>query len=228
MFSLVTAHLPNDIATEVIDIIDPMPPEQPYATLKAAILKRTTVSDEVRLQRLLSGLELGDRTPSQLLRHMRSLVGNLKINDTILRQLWCKCLPANTNAILSTQEEGSSLDKLAEMADKVHECFFSKPNGGINVVKQEASPESHTSLLERLSRLELKIDEITRHPPRSRRLSRSASRYRRHHSPQPSTSNNNPVCYYHRRFKHKARKCEQPCTFQPRHNQDQGNSLAKQ
>ena len=228
MFSLVTAHLPNDIASEVIDIIDPMPTEQPYTTLKAAILKRTTVSDEARLPHLLSGLELGDRLPSQLLRHMRSLAGNFKINDTILRQLWCKCLPSNTNAILSTQEEGVSLDKLAEMADKVHECFFSKPNCGVNVVKQETSPDAQTSLMERLSRLELKIDQITRRPARNRRFSRSSSRHRPHRSPQQSTSNNNPICYFHRRFKHKARKCEKPCTFKQRSNMDQGNSLASQ
>lgn len=228
MFSLVTAHLPNDIATEVIDIIDPMPAEQPYTTLKAAILKRTTVSDEARLQRLLSGLELGDRTPSQLLRHMRSLAGNFKLNDTILRQLWCKCLPSNTNAILSTQEDSVSLDKLAEMADKVHECFFAKPNGGVNAVKQETPTESHASLIERLSCLELKIDQITRKQPRDRRLSRSSSRYRRNKSPQPPGHNSEPICYFHRRFKHKARKCEQPCTFQQRNSQDQGNSLAKQ
>ncbi|CAI2737500.1 unnamed protein product, partial [Dicrocoelium dendriticum] len=73
MFSYVTAHLPSNIASEVIDILDPMPLESPYDKLKAAILKRTTASDETRLQQLLSGVELGDRTPSQLLRHMRSL-----------------------------------------------------------------------------------------------------------------------------------------------------------
>ena len=47
-----------------------MPEHLPYDRLKAVFLKRTTTSDEVRLQQLLAGVELGDRTPSQLLRHM--------------------------------------------------------------------------------------------------------------------------------------------------------------
>lgn len=228
MFSCVTAILPNDIAAEVIDIIDPMPTDRPYDKLKAAILKRTTVSDEARLQRLLSGLELGDRTPSQLLRHMRSLAGDFKINDTILRQLWCKCLPPNTNAILSTQDEGVSLDKLAETADKVHECFFAKPTRGVDAVSQETPLDAQASLLERLSRLELKIDQITRRPLGNRRFSRSSSRHRIDRDQRQPASSSNPICRYHRRFRHKARKCEPPCTFKQRNNLDQGNSLASQ
>ncbi|CAH8441803.1 unnamed protein product, partial [Dicrocoelium dendriticum] len=105
MFSYVTAHLPTHVASEVIDILDPMPTDSPYDILKAAILKRTTSSDESRLQQLLSGVELGDRTPSQLLRHMRSLVGSATLDDSILRQLWLKCLPANTTAILAVMAE---------------------------------------------------------------------------------------------------------------------------
>ncbi|CAI2736918.1 unnamed protein product, partial [Dicrocoelium dendriticum] len=114
MFSYVAAHLPSNIASEVIDILDPMPLESPYDKLKAAILKRTTASDESRLQQLLSGVELGDRTPSQLLRHMRSLVGSSALDDSVLRQLWSNCLSANTTAILAVLADDLPLDKLAE------------------------------------------------------------------------------------------------------------------
>ncbi|CAH8539935.1 unnamed protein product, partial [Dicrocoelium dendriticum] len=70
MFSYVVSRSPDSIASEVIDILDHMPVEAPSDKLKAAILKRTTTSDEARLQQLLSGVELDDHTPSQLLRHM--------------------------------------------------------------------------------------------------------------------------------------------------------------
>lgn len=229
MFSYVTAILPNDIATEVIDVLDPMPTEEPYDKLKSAILKRTTVSDEARLQHLLSGIELGDRTPSQLLRHMRSLAGNFKINDTILRQLWCKCLPPNTNAILSTQEEGASLDKLAEMADKIHECFFKTTTGTVNMVTQENQPTSLLqTIADRMSRLELTVAAISNSSRQGRTPSRSTSRHRPYRGVSKTEHDINPTCKYHYRFGHKARKCTSPCNYRQRHNLAQGNAPASQ
>ncbi|KER19191.1 hypothetical protein T265_15624, partial [Opisthorchis viverrini] len=53
-----------------------------------AIIKRTATSDEANLQRLPAGVELGDLTPSQLLRHMQSLACGKSFDDTILKPLW--------------------------------------------------------------------------------------------------------------------------------------------
>ena len=48
---------------------------------------------------------------------MQSLAGNL--SQQIVQQLWLQRLPNGTQVILSTSSE--SLQKLAEMADKIHE-----------------------------------------------------------------------------------------------------------
>ena len=121
MFSYVATQLPTDVAAEVIDILDPMPLDTPYDKLKQGVLNRTSTSDSTRLQQLLSGVELGDRTPSQLLRHMRSLAGNSKIDDNILRSLWIRCLPTSMTAILAVHEDVVPLDALSLSADKIHE-----------------------------------------------------------------------------------------------------------
>lgn len=224
MFSYVATQLPTEIASEVIDILDPMPTESPYDKLKHAVLKRTTSSDEARLQQLLSGVQLGDRTPSQLLRHMRGLVGHAKIDDSILHQLWSKCLPANMTAILAVQSDKLSLDMLAETADKIHDCFFKT---SINHVVQTAhTPNANDkldSLSQRLARLEVSINNITQRqiPHRSR------SNSRKPRSPSQNRFGNSKFCYYHSRFGDNARNCRPGCTH-PKSFNVQGNLNASQ
>ena len=87
-FSNVVHQLPADMVTDLIDVIDPIPAVNPYDVLKAAIIKRTATYDEANLRQLLSGIELGDRTPSKLLSHMQHLVGHKPFDESILRQLW--------------------------------------------------------------------------------------------------------------------------------------------
>ena len=54
------------------------------------------------LNELLTNTELGDRTPSQLLRHMRFLLGQYKVDDAIMRYWWSQKLPEDAQRILAT------------------------------------------------------------------------------------------------------------------------------
>ena len=114
---------PDRVASEVLDLLEKPQTVDPFMTLKDAIQSRTTAVEEACLQRLLSGVVLGDPTPSQLLRHMRSLAGLFTVDDAVLRSLWMKCLPNNTKLILSTYDAKSHLEKLAKTAAKIHEFF---------------------------------------------------------------------------------------------------------
>ncbi|KAH6931358.1 hypothetical protein HPB50_023923 [Hyalomma asiaticum] len=67
----VVASLPPAIASEIRDLLVAPPAENAYTTLKQLLISRLTPSEPQRLQQLLPHTELGDRTPSQLLRHMR-------------------------------------------------------------------------------------------------------------------------------------------------------------
>jgi hypothetical protein len=208
-FEHLSMLLPDRIATEVVDIMEAPPEENAYTIMKEAVLSRTTASGEARLQTLLAGVELGDRTPSQLLRHMRSLAGSHQVTDTLLRSLWSKCLPANTRLVLSTYEADTPLEKLAQTADKVHECFFPVVHEVTAPFPAAPDPPHEPDLRQQLAALTLRVEELSirrssPHSP-SQPASRSNSRRR-------NTEHNNGVCYYHRRFGDKARKCTLPCT----------------
>ncbi|CAK9821235.1 hypothetical protein ANTRET_LOCUS1 [Anthophora retusa] len=70
-------------------------------------------------QELLEHEEIGDRTPSQFLRHLRNLAGTA-VPDEFLRTLWLNRLPTAMRAILATQTD-TPLNKTAELADKINE-----------------------------------------------------------------------------------------------------------
>ncbi|GAA57571.1 hypothetical protein CLF_112908 [Clonorchis sinensis] len=65
---------------------------------------------------LLSGVDVGDKTPSQHLRHMMHLQGKHPVNDAVLKELWQQSLSTEVRKVLSVIEQDSSLAKLAEAA----------------------------------------------------------------------------------------------------------------
>ncbi|KYM97057.1 hypothetical protein ALC62_12268 [Cyphomyrmex costatus] len=71
---------------EVRDIIINPPAERAYEILKAEVIKRLSLSQEHKTRRLLEHEEIGDRKPSQFLRHLRGLAGNA-VGDGILRTI---------------------------------------------------------------------------------------------------------------------------------------------
>ena len=70
-FHHVLANLSQVIATEVRDLLRNPPKENPYDVLKETLIKRTTLSEQRRLQQLLSAEDLGNQKPTQLLQKMQ-------------------------------------------------------------------------------------------------------------------------------------------------------------
>nr|AAK07485.1 gag-pol polyprotein [Clonorchis sinensis] len=211
-FSYVVQHLPCDVATEVEDLLEDIPKENPYDSLRAAVISRTGKSENKMLRDLFTTVELGDRSPSQLLRHMRSLLCGRKLAVEIMAQLWLDKLPPSMSRVISAFVDDHSLEQLAQMADKIHETYPSNPVNSVSRSAPTASTDSDP-ILASISQLQAKFDtltdrlqrlEINKHRPRSR--SRSLSRAR------PSW------CWYHQTFGPQARKCQPPCSFKPRSN----------
>ncbi|KAL4702324.1 hypothetical protein ACJJTC_006930 [Scirpophaga incertulas] len=90
------------------------------------MVRRFSTSDSQRIRQLISGEELGDRKPSQFLRHLRSLPGNLS-DDHILRELFMQRLPRSAQQILAAHAD-MKLEKVAELADSILEVNSSSVN----------------------------------------------------------------------------------------------------
>ncbi|XP_064470020.1 uncharacterized protein LOC135384763 [Ornithodoros turicata] len=99
---VVSALSPNE-AAEVRDIIMTPPTSGPYDRLKEELIRRTTASEQRRLQQLITSGELGDRKPSQLLRRMQQLLGDSapSLDASIVRELFLQRLPSNVRLILT-------------------------------------------------------------------------------------------------------------------------------
>ena len=98
-FRYIVAFLSPEVATEVRDILLDASPAQLYTTLRTARITRVGVTEDTRLQQLLEDEPLGDRRPSQLLRHMRQLLVSATMDDAVLRRLFLRRLPASCLAL---------------------------------------------------------------------------------------------------------------------------------
>ena len=75
-FDYVVSSLSPEFAVEVRDLLLRPPDKAPYDTLKAEVIKCTAALEQCKLQELISGEELGDRKPTQLLCRMQQLLGD--------------------------------------------------------------------------------------------------------------------------------------------------------
>lgn len=206
----VSAQLEHRYAAEVKDILVNPPATGKYETLKSELIKRLSASREKEVTQLLMHEELGDRRPSQFLRHLRHLAGK-NIPDDFIRTIWTSRLPASLQTVIASQPE-STLQALADLADKVHDLVPSSP--------QVASADAgHSAILDRLSKevaeLSRQVKMLTtnnnnsgRSRPRNRNRQRSKSLTRSH-----SSYRKFPNCFYHNKYGDNARICVKPCDY---------------
>ena len=88
----------SEFAIEVRDLFIRPSADTPYDTLKAELIKRMAASEQRKLQQLISGEELGDRKPTQLLCRMQQLLedhlGVAPDSNVFLKELFLQRLPA--------------------------------------------------------------------------------------------------------------------------------------
>lgn len=209
MFSHVLAVLPAHVVQEARDVIMNPHPTEPYEHLKSTLLKRTTESEQKRLEQLINGEELGDRKPSQLLRRLLQILDGRSMDDALFRQLFLQRLPVFVRSILISREK-MPIQDLADLADEI----ISIPNTPqINSVAQ-TPPESLTQVLcHQIELLNRNIEKLqVQQRSRSRSYDRTRARFPRQPSPQ-SINRNYHLCWYHQTFGANARKCIPPCQF---------------
>lgn len=192
-YYVVSALSSEDLAC-VSDIVLNKPNADAYAQIKSRLIAQNADSESLRLKKLLSGIELGDKKPSKLLYEMQNLAAN-KISSEIMKNLWLQRLPLQIQQILSISQD--DLQALAKMADSIFEISNEDTVASVSLRVESQNLEKRlTAIEQRLSKIE------TRH----RSLSRGRSEVR--------SSNNRKYCWWHFKFGNKAKKCQQPCTFE--------------
>uniref|UniRef100_A0A1X7VGM7 Reverse transcriptase RNase H-like domain-containing protein n=1 Tax=Amphimedon queenslandica TaxID=400682 RepID=A0A1X7VGM7_AMPQE len=95
----------------------------PYDRLKEELIKRTTASEQRRLHVFINVEDLGDRTPSQLVRRMQQLLGGkaATFDQSFLRQLFLQCFLPNVRMVLASTKDDVDLESLVSLADIVVE-----------------------------------------------------------------------------------------------------------
>ncbi|KAK5641241.1 hypothetical protein RI129_009788 [Pyrocoelia pectoralis] len=213
----VVSNLDTRYASEVVDIIISPPNAQKYEKLKRELVDRLSTSQEEKTKQLLEFEELGDRKPSQFLRHLRGLAGST-VPDDLLRTIWSGRLPPYTQAILATVK-AQPLDDAAKLADQISETWpqgntLTTPSCSTVSQKIETTGETFevSTIIHQLDAISKRLEDLEGNRSRSRdqkryhRNSRSQSRSR-------PRENNPKYCFYHNRFAEKARKCTNPCEY---------------
>ena len=210
-YDYIIGSLNPETATEIRDVLLNPPEENKYAAIRAALLKRSELSDQKRLQELLSREDLGDRKPTQVIRRMRQLVGETLLDPKVLRTLFIQKLPLSVQQIMVTVPEEMTLENMAEMAERIMEVTTPGVNK-LSVSNSENSEVAH--LREEVNDLKRMIKDLSinqRHRSNSRgarQSSRGRSPFRRRRD-----VNKHPFCWYHHRFGENSNKCEDPCEW---------------
>ncbi|XP_038050815.1 uncharacterized protein LOC119723965 [Patiria miniata] len=222
-FAHILAAVQPEIIQEVRDLVITPPKKNPYQKLKEEMIKRTSASEQKRLQMLLTEEELGDKKPSQLLRRMRQLLGEHKLEEGIFKQLFLQRLPSNAQLVLASSRDSVSLEQLAALAERILEVYVPP----VNVVTTPAPSSSGelAELRDQISKLTMQVSSMQAQLKRqshsrsqSRTHPRSASRDQA--STPSDTANTQTLCWYHRRFGAEAHKCVQPCSYTTQQGND--------
>lgn len=208
----VISALTSDILNYVSDIVLTPPDTDKYQTLKSRLIDEFSDSEQRRIKALLSELVLGDDKPSHLLRKMRQLAGKT-LGEDFLKTLWLQRLPTQTQAILSVSED--NLDKLALMADKIHDT------AGASVDEVQSPKDSFSELSElraQIAELSKQVERFSRSRERKTKENHRKSFSHRRRSKTPKNREHQDQCWYHWKFGEAANRCKPPCNFK-----NQGN-----
>jgi hypothetical protein len=224
-FLLVGSSLPPEVFQELNEILTNQPEEAPYSTLKNALIRRKTISEDARIQQLMSNEHLGDRLPSEMLRSMQRLVGDRAFDKTMFKSLFLQKLPQSIREILAPMERTAELSELADSADRIHQ--IQNPSA-VHAIAGPSRPRERDdelyNMVQNLSRqmqtLQLHYGRRLRSPAPRRSRSNSRSRPIR-----PSPVPDSEICWFHQRHGSNARNCRSPCKF---NSEPAGNGQARQ
>jgi len=181
----------QETANQVLDLIKAPPVEGPYEALKARLLKLFALDDFQRYEAISSLPLSGDMKPSKLMSNMLALLPVGHKPCFFLRGAFLKRLPADVRAHL-LRDDFSDPISLALKADEIYQSRIASASTVFSV----SNDDQHALNAVRSD---------------SNRPRRSATP---HASNRPDSRSQSPsLCYYHRSWGSKAKKCRAPCTW---------------
>lgn len=232
-YDYVISSLSQDAIATIYDIMAEISSSQgtaepivnPYTHLKKYLIERHTLSESSRIETLLSGLEMGDKKPSEFFRSLKTLAGTSDVvNDKLVLNLWMRKLPAMVQATLKAVPKAEISDQLS-MADNIYEIFRQqhRQQPSISAMTNfEPSNDTISNLVAQNKRLEKEMSELKgmisrlstdsgNNPGRSHSRTRNQDRSRSQSRNGRTTQSN--LCWYHEKYGDKASKCKKPCSF---------------
>jgi hypothetical protein len=202
-FEHVVMKLPEEVIISVRNLLQELTPASldAYEQLKEAL---TVSYGRTRWQRgfaIIDHPDLGDRRPSRMMSEMLALLPSGTAPDLLFLCLFLRRLPASMRDHLAAADHKTT----AAMAAHADLLWDSRAGQVASISDSVAA-----------------VSLRGRSPTPRRSPSRRQDNRRQNRSPTPVTRrrpdsrsrNEDPnLCYYHDKFKHKALKCESPCTW---------------
>ncbi|GFX08514.1 retrovirus-related Pol polyprotein from transposon 297 [Trichonephila clavipes] len=158
-FHYLVSQLEPKYVENIWDIVNSKS-DMKYTDSKNRLLSLFKESENLRIKRLLTGIELGDMKPSQLLQKLKT-VATSDISDNLIKTLWLEKLSESIKNILFVSDE--NLSKLAVMADKISDMtpkteIFAT---GKSLDCDEATSSRDQLLFDRIQSLEEQICQLS-------------------------------------------------------------------
>lgn len=215
-YNALIGALDEQTAIQIADLIRFPPPIDRYGTTKSALINRFSQSEAQKVRQILTGLTLGDKKPSQLLRELQTMAQG-RIDQDLLKTIWIERLPPQIRGVILTAT--GNLDHLGSLADQILEA--ASPPTAAAITQTDAS-----HLTAAIAALTAKVDQLAatqarmriqqeQEHHRSRQRSQTPNSNSRNRSPSNRrNANHNPTfCWYHNVFGTQATKCRQPCAY---------------
>lgn len=200
MYWHIIAALTGDVAERAARIIDDPPKTQKYKAIKTFLLRRYSLTESQRADKLLAITSLGDRSPTELADEMLRINGENDPGHFLLRRLFVRALPVSVRQQLASADQ-EDIYTLAEEAEKIN---LATPSGFNDVAVVNTGDEEDMQ------------PSLCRVSNSSHRRKNSQQKFR--HDDDKEVS----FCYFHRTYGNKARSCRPPCSWPHSGNLQQG------
>ncbi|KYN26717.1 hypothetical protein ALC57_03906 [Trachymyrmex cornetzi] len=200
------------------NVIAGLPHNNRYDALKLLLIEHYSLTRGEELRTLLSGLTIKGRKPTRLLAEMQSLARHGRFDEEDLKTLFLEYLPRDVRMTL--QVVPGNVDALA--ADKIMEHRPTDSDQEVTAIQKsenDSIKEELAEITKQFKQMKARFEKSSR----SRSRSRSNSRTRGSRSSSRSRSCESKICFYHRRFRDKAKKCTESCNWTQK-KQDQPTS----